>query len=187
MEGCCGYNGCLGRKGIFCRCDGGVRWAKRGVWDIIRRDSLDPGVPFQEYVSKMCKWVENLSNAFSVSVSTICEIRTFLLYWVGRTHFWAIMRFELSYTTLHSTYCRNVPLAATMAMHDMALSGAHTITHPKHPFRSPKHPFIYSSYSFAILLILLIYSSYLHCWNTTPGTEDSLQFALLLILLNCAS
>ena len=179
MEGCCGYNGCLGRKGIFCRCDGGVRWAKRGVWDIIRRDSLDPGVPFQEYVSKMCKWVENLSNAFSVSVSTICEIRTFLLYWVGRTHFWAFMRFELSYTTLHSTYCRNVPLAATMAMHDMALSGAHTITHPKYPFtpqapiyahqtahnppphtHTQKHPFTpqttfaYSSYSYILEMCL---------------------------------
>ena len=179
MEGCCGYNGCLGRKGIFCRCDGGVRWAKRGVWDIIRRDSLDPGVPFQEYVSKMCKWVENLSNAFSVSVSTICEIRTFLLYWVGRTHFWASMRFELSYTTLHSTYCRNVPLAATMAMHDMALSGAHTITHPKYPFtpqapiyahqtahnppthtHTQKHPFTpqttfaYSSYSYILEMCL---------------------------------
>ena len=36
---------------------------------------------------------------------------------------------------------------------------------------TPSHPFINSSYSFALLPILLTYSSYSHSWNATPENK----------------
>ena len=117
----------------------GVWWANRSVFfgggTYYGGILLDQGVPFQEYVSKMCKWVKNLSNTFSVSVSSICEIRTFH-YWVGRTH---------------TTYCWNVPYRPLWPRYGLPQAPTHytpkTPTYaPKHPF-TPQIPFACSSYS----------------------------------------